>query len=109
MDTVYSDALLANLKALGLPPHRVVLEVPEQAGGETPRYAAIVDGLRKAGFLIALVGFGAKHSNIDRVWHLHPDIVTLDRGILAQASEHSHLERVLPGPCRCCTNPGSSC
>ncbi|ABC36428.1 EAL domain-containing protein [Burkholderia thailandensis] len=97
MDTVYGDALLANLKALGLPPQRVVLEVPEQAGGETPRFAAIVDGLRKAGFLIALGGFGAKHSNIDRVWHLHPDIVTLDRGILAQASEHSHLERVLPG------------
>ncbi|WP_323121049.1 EAL domain-containing protein [Burkholderia alba] len=97
MDTVYGDALLANLKALGLSPQRVVLEVPEQAGGETPRFAAIVDGLRKAGFLIALGGFGAKHSNIDRVWHLHPDIVTLDRGILAQASEHSHLERVLPG------------
>ncbi|WP_179401538.1 EAL domain-containing protein [Burkholderia guangdongensis] len=97
MDTIYGDALLASLKALGLPPHRVVLEVPEQAGGETPRFAAIVDGLRKAGFLIALGGFGAKHSNIDRVWHLHPDIVTLDPGILAQASEHSHLERVLPG------------
>lgn len=97
MDTIYGDALLANLKALGLPPQRVVLEVPEQAGGDTPRFGAIVDGLRKAGFLIALGGFGAKHSNIDRVWHLHPDIVTLDRGILAQASEHSHLERVLPG------------
>ncbi len=97
MDTIYGDALLANLKALGLPPQRVVLEVPEQAGGDTPRFGAIIDGLRKAGFLIALGGFGAKHSNIDRVWHLHPDIVTLDRGILAQASEHSHLERVLPG------------
>jgi len=97
MDTVYGDALLANLKSLGLAPQRVVLEVPEQAGGETPRFGAIVDSLRRAGFLIALNGFGAKHSNIDRVWHLHPDIVILDRGILAQASEHSHLERVLPG------------
>jgi EAL domain-containing protein (putative c-di-GMP-specific phosphodiesterase class I) len=97
MDTSYGDALLAGLKALGLPPQRVVLEVPEQAGGETTRFAEIVDGLRKSGFLIALGGFGAKHSNIDRVWHLHPDIVTLDRVILAQASEHSHIERVLPG------------
>lgn len=96
MDTSYGDALLANLKSLGLPPQRVVLEVPEQAGGETSRFAEIVDGLRKSGFLIALGGFGAKHSNIDRVWHLHPDIVSLDRGILAQASEHSHFERVLP-------------
>jgi EAL domain-containing protein (putative c-di-GMP-specific phosphodiesterase class I) len=97
MDTSYGDALLANLKALGLPPQRVVLEVPEQAGGETTRFAEIVDGLRKSGFLIALGGFGAKHSNIDRVWHLRPDIVSLDRVILAQASEHSHIERVLPG------------
>ncbi|WP_183085141.1 EAL domain-containing protein [Trinickia fusca] len=97
MDTSYGDALLAGLKALGLPPQRVVLEVPEQAGGETSRFAEIVDCLRKSGFLIALGGFGAKHSNIDRVWHLHPDIVSLDRCILAQASEHSHIERVLPG------------
>jgi hypothetical protein len=97
MDTSYGDALLAGLKALGLPPQRVVLEVSEQAGGETTRFAEIVDALRKAGFLIALDGFGAKHSNIDRVWQLRPDIVTLDRCILQQASEHSHIERVLPG------------
>jgi EAL domain-containing protein (putative c-di-GMP-specific phosphodiesterase class I) len=97
MDTSYGDALLASLKTLGLPPQRVVLEVTEQAGGETTRFAEIIDALRKSGFLIALDGFGAKHSNIDRVWTLRPDIVTLDRGILAQASEHSHIERVLPG------------
>ena len=97
MDTSYGDALLAGLKALGLQPQRVVLEVSEQAGGENSRFAEIIDGLRKAGFVIALDGFGAKHSNIDRVWNLRPDIVTLDRCILAQASEHSHIERVLPG------------
>jgi EAL domain-containing protein (putative c-di-GMP-specific phosphodiesterase class I) len=97
MDTSYGDALLAALKNLGLPPQRVVLEVTEQAGGETTRFAEIIDALRKSGFVIALDGFGAKHSNIDRVWALRPDIVTLDRGILAQANEHSHIERVLPG------------
>ncbi len=96
MDTSYGDALLAGLKALGLPPQRVVLEVSEQAGGETTRFAEIIDAMRKSGFLIALDGFGVKHSNIDRVWNLRPDIVTLDRCILAQASEHSHIERVLP-------------
>ncbi|VVE01333.1 diguanylate phosphodiesterase [Pandoraea horticolens] len=97
MDTVYGEALIATLKATGLSPQRVVLEVPEQAGGDTPRFGAIVGSLRKAGFLIALGGFGAKHSNIDRVWDLRPDIVALDRGILAQATEQSHLARVLPG------------
>lgn len=31
------------------------------------------------------------------MWDLRPDIVVLDRGILAQATEQSHLARVLPG------------
>lgn len=97
MDTSYGDALLAAIKALGLQPQRVVLEVSEQAGGENLRFAEIIDGLRKSGFVIALDGFGAKHSNIDRVWQLRPDIVTLDRSLLAQASRHAHIERVLPG------------
>lgn len=97
MDTSYGDALLAGIKALGLQPQRVVLEVSEQAGGENSRFAEIIDALRKSGFVIALDGFGAKHSNIDRVWHLRPDIVTLDRSLLAQASRHAHIERVLPG------------
>jgi EAL domain-containing protein (putative c-di-GMP-specific phosphodiesterase class I) len=97
MDTSYGDALLAGIKALGLQPQRVVLEVSEQAGGENLRFAEIIDGLRKSGFVIALDGFGAKHSNIDRVWQLRPDIVTLDRSLLAQASRHAHIERVLPG------------
>ena len=97
MDTSYSDALLAGIKALGLQPQRVVLEVSEQAGGENLRFAEIIDGMRKSGFVIALDGFGAKHSNIDRVWQVRPDIVTLDRSLLAQASRHAHIERVLPG------------
>jgi len=97
MDTSYGDALLAGIKALGLQPQRVVLEVSEQAGGENLRFAEIIDGLRKSGFVIALDGFGAKHSNIDRVWQLRPDIVTLDRSLLTQASRHAHIERVLPG------------
>lgn len=97
MDMSYGDALLAALKELGLPPQRVVLEVPEQAGGETTRFTEIIDSLRKSGFLISLDGFGVKHSNIDRVWQLRPDIVSLDRCILQQASEHKHIERVLPG------------
>ncbi len=95
MDTSYGDALVSALKDIGLPPQRVVLEVPEQAGGETTRFTEIVDTLRKSGFLIALDGFGVKHSNIDRMWQLRPDIVTLDRCILQQATEHSHIERVL--------------
>ena len=38
-----------------------------------------------------------RHKSFILYTKLDPDIVTLDRCILAQASEHSHIERVLPG------------
>lgn len=97
-DTSYADALVAAMKTLGLATQGVVLELPaEQAGDETKRFADVINNLRRAGFLIALDGFGVKHSNIERVWALQPDIVTLDRCIMQQAIEHTHIERVLPG------------
>ena len=75
----------------------MVLEVPAQAGGDVKRFAEIIEALRRRGFLIALDGFGAKQSNVDRVWQLRPDIVTLERGIVRQATEQPTIRRVLPG------------
>ena len=92
-----------------MPPQRVVLEVPKQAGGETTRFAEIIDSLRKSGFLISLDGFGVKHSNIDRVWHLRPDIVTLDRCILRRRANTRILNACCRASCRCCTSPGNWC
>lgn len=96
-DTSYGEALLAELKGLGLRPQRLVLEVPDDPHGDPQRFFEVVEFLRRHGFLIALDDFGARHSNIDRVWQVQPDIVKLDQKMIAQAANHHHVERVLPG------------
>jgi EAL domain-containing protein (putative c-di-GMP-specific phosphodiesterase class I) len=95
-DLSYAEALLAELKKLGLRAQRVVLEVPEQPPGEPKRFLEAIEFFRRHGFLIALDHFGAKHSNIDRVWQLQPDIVKIDQRIMAQAATQQHVARVLP-------------
>lgn len=96
-DFRHGAALTEQLRELDLPPQRVVLEVLEQPNADPRRLVESVQLLRRHGFLIALDDFGAGHSNIDRVWQLQPDIVKLDRGMVFQATQHAHVERILPG------------
>jgi EAL domain-containing protein (putative c-di-GMP-specific phosphodiesterase class I) len=87
-DPFQAAALLANLKRLGMPPRRVVLEVLEQRAEDVEQLADAVREFRAQGFLIALDDFGAGHSNIERIWQLNPDIVKLDRIMLSHAASH---------------------
>ncbi|WP_322102003.1 EAL domain-containing protein [Paraburkholderia sp. J41] len=69
------------------PHERVVIEVLEQRGGDEP--GSFVDERPPAGardFLVALDDFGAGFSNFDRVWRYRPDIVKLDRSLVARAA-----------------------
>jgi EAL domain-containing protein (putative c-di-GMP-specific phosphodiesterase class I) len=84
------------LTRLQLTPERIVLEVLETANGNLERLIEGIASFRRQGFLIALDDFGAGHSNIDRVWRLRPDIVKLDRGVIAQAAREPRVARVLP-------------
>ena len=49
------------------------------------------------GFLIALDDFGAGHSNVERIWQLNPDIVKLDRSLLAPGAIRPQGSSILPG------------
>jgi len=84
------------LARLQLPPQRIVLEVLETPNGNIERLIDGIASFRQQGFLIALDDFGAGHSNIDRVWQLQPDIVKLDRSVIAQAAREPRVARVLP-------------
>jgi EAL domain-containing protein (putative c-di-GMP-specific phosphodiesterase class I) len=83
------------LDALGLPLHRVVLEVTEDVMAQESDFALAVTNARSTGCLLALDDFGAGHSNFDRVWHLHPEIVKLDRSLLRRAVQSPRVARVL--------------
>ncbi len=51
--------------------------------------------VRQMGFLIALDDFGAGHSNFDRVWSIKPDIVKLDRSLVAGLAQDRSRQRVV--------------
>lgn len=81
--------------ALGLPGERMVLEVLETGASDQPAMAAAMATARRHGCLIAIDDFGAGHSNFDRVWRLQPDIVKLDRSLVARAANDRRTQRVV--------------
>ena len=96
-DPWHSAALLANLRRMNIPAPRIVLEVPEQRAEDMEKLADAVRQFRDQGFLVALDDFGAGHSNVERVWQLQPDIVKLDRSLLAPGGIRAQGASILPG------------
>jgi EAL domain-containing protein (putative c-di-GMP-specific phosphodiesterase class I) len=85
------------LEMIGIAPEGVVVEVLETAIENNRLLAHAVDYFREIGCLIAIDDFGAGHSNIDRIWRLKPDIVKLDRSLIADATDNREARQILPG------------
>jgi EAL domain-containing protein (putative c-di-GMP-specific phosphodiesterase class I) len=68
----------------GIPHHRVVIEMIEQPSTDEPHFERIVESLRERDLLIAIDDFGTGFSNFDRIWRMRPDIVKLDRSLVAR-------------------------
>lgn len=96
IEPYHAAALLANLRRLGLPPRRIVLEVLEEQATDLDQLAQAVAAFRERGFLVALDDFGAGHVDIGRVWQLNPDIVKLDRIMLLHAAHRADMAATLP-------------
>ena len=92
----HAAALLANLRRLGLPPRRVVLEVQAQPATAIDPLVDALIAFRERGFLIALDDFGAGHVDVGLVWLLKPDIVKLDRVMLLHAAHRADMAATLP-------------
>ncbi len=91
------EHLREELRRIGLPPHRVVIEVLETALRDESPLTEAVRRYRALGCLIAIDDFGAGHSNFDRIGRLCPDIVKLDRSIVVQAAVDSSMRAIVPG------------
>ena len=85
------------LQAYGITPKRVVLEVTEGATEDEATLESATRYYRDIGCLVAIDDFGAGHSNFDRIWHLRPDIVKLDRSMIARAARDPAARRGLIG------------
>lgn len=78
------------------PARRVVVEILEGAIPDLAQMADAVARYRELGCLVAVDDFGAESSNIDRIWRISPDIVKLDRALIAAAAHSPKARRVLP-------------
>jgi len=82
------------LSAHGLRPGQVVIEVLESTLPDDAGFDRRIDELRELGCLVSLDDFGAGHSNFDRVFRLRPEIVKLDRSVVARAEVDPHARRI---------------
>lgn len=67
-----------------LPHRRVVIEMIEEPATDESLFERTVNALRERGLLIAIDDFGTGFSNFDRIWRVRPDIVKLDRSLVAR-------------------------
>ncbi len=78
----------------GLRPEQVVIEVLESSLPDDVDVDRRIEELRALGCLVSLDDFGAGHSNFDRVFRLRPEIVKLDRSVVARAEVDPHARRI---------------
>lgn len=89
------EKLALQCQSSGIDPKKVVLELVETAS-ENP--TALLEFILKAkahGFQIAIDDFGMGDSNLERLWHINPLIVKLDRSLLVNAENHSRARMLL--------------
>jgi len=91
----YADQLSVLVRAAGLEPERVILEILESHGGSVDDMSRAAALYREHGFLIAVDDFGAGQSNLDRLLRIRPDLVKLD-GELIRATSHGTGHPILP-------------
>src|SRR6478609_9388152 len=85
------------LERYGVPAHRVVVEILETSAYDEENLARCVQYFRDLGCLVAIDDFGAGESNFERIWRLRPDLVKIDRAMIAEAEESAVVRRILPG------------
>ncbi|MFW6333482.1 MAG: EAL domain-containing protein [Thermodesulfobacteriota bacterium] len=66
----------------GLNPANVAIEIVESPQVSTKDLVHFVELYKRFGFLIVLDDFGARHSNLDRILSLKPDILKIDRELI---------------------------
>lgn len=85
------------LRAVGMPAHRVVVEITESGTADEGALEEAASYYKRIGCLVAIDDFGSGHSNFQRIWRLKPDIIKLDRLMVAQAARDLSARRALVG------------
>jgi len=95
-DAELARQLRNRIAYFGLTPARVCMEILEGSCADEGLLAEAVAAFRDMGLSIAMDDFGVARSNFDRVAALRPDLVKIDRSILADAVGDVKARRMLP-------------
>lgn len=95
LSTSHGLVFEAILKRCGLAPADIILEVQESEIEDDDRLLEAVANYRQRGYVIAIDNFGRRHSNLDRLWRMQPEIVKIDRSLTAAAAEDERAALVL--------------
>ncbi len=87
--------LFLSVAAAGLKAGNVAIEILEAEVRDMAEFGMLVDELRALGFLIVLDDVGAGHSNLDRVSFIRPDILKIDRSLVARLDRDFHKQGTL--------------
>lgn len=78
----------------GIDPRNIAIEIPEREIVNEAVLTQAVQDYNNAGFLVALDDIGVKHSNLDRIVAIHPDILKVDRSLLLNIESDSYKQEI---------------
>jgi EAL domain-containing protein (putative c-di-GMP-specific phosphodiesterase class I) len=97
----------AAMHDLGVAPEDVVVEVVESQGGhELPHLRRVIDHCRGQGVAVALDNFRAGHTTLQLINTLQPDIVKVDRQLLAGVHRDHQRQVAVDDLVRICQDLG---
>ncbi|HHU36496.1 MAG TPA: EAL domain-containing protein [Treponema sp.] len=80
---------------MGFDPQHIGLELIESESFSSKELISFVTHYRESGFLIVIDDFGCEHSNIDRLIQIHPDVIKVDRSIIANIESDPYRQSIL--------------
>lgn len=83
------------LASCDIEPRQIVVEIVEGVIPDFNLLTEAVEFYRSAGCVVAIDDFGAEASDIERIWRASPDIVKLDRKLIAAAEFNTKARRIL--------------
>jgi diguanylate cyclase (GGDEF)-like protein len=92
---VDGDRLLRAVKAAGLEPGRVVLEIPERSPARFDHVVASAKRLRRLGFQLALDDVGSGDSGLEMLRDLPVDFVKIDPSVVAAAVDDPRAQALM--------------
>lgn len=99
------DFLLREIEANGLVPEQIVVEVTEdEAISRIDEFDNVIRQLKSAGISLAIDDFGAGSAGLLLLARFQPDIVKIDRNIIADVHKSGPKQAIIQAIIKCCAS-----